>query len=248
MWHLDVTSNKDGFQQDGRYFYRATGYGIRVFVIDTGVNIHHETFNGRVQIFDTSFHDQPSLVCPNCLAGQDCHGHGTHVAGIIGSTIFGVAKDVTIVSYPVMNCKGQGDTLTILNSLKKLIKLPDISGSIISMSLGGGYSYALNQACTFLVDMGVIVVAAAGNEGVDAFYTSPASASKVITVGSHSKSGIKSRYYLFMVLLIKYSFSNYGEVVDIYAPGEQIVSAYKPRNDSYTTLQGIFDLTQEFNL
>ena len=147
--------------------------------------------------------------------GLDCHGHGTHVASLAGGKTFGAAKKSNLYSVRVLNCNGGAPWSVIMDGLNHVAEL--VNGTdqpaIISMSLGGLYSVAMDDLVTAIVQAGIPVVAAAGNEGQDACSTSPASNSLAITVGA-SKEGAGM-----------YSYSNGGSCVDIIAPGMDVPGA-----------------------
>ena len=148
-------------------------------------------------------------------AGLDCDGHGTHVASLAGGKTFGAAKKSNLYSVRVLNCYGWGPWSVIMDGLNHVAELVNRTDqpAIISMSLGGFYSAAVDDLVTAIVQTGIPVVAAAGNDGYDACYDSPASNSLAITVGA-SKEGSGM-----------FSYSNGGICVDIIAPGEDVLGA-----------------------
>jgi subtilisin family serine protease len=200
-WPLDRI---DG-TKDGSYTYGSSGEAVRIYIVDTGVDASHPDFGGRVADGFDSFGENLDQV--------DCHGHGTHVAGIAAGTYFGVAKKATIVPIRVLNCSGQGKTSTLTAGIDWILA-NHAGGSlgIVNMSLGGPKDDAVNAATSRLVSAGLVVVSAAGNSNVDACTSSPASAPGVIAVGSVDNADIKS------------PFSNWGTCVDIFAPGSRIAS------------------------
>lgn len=182
-WHLQNHGSTYSYDPDKR------GQNVTVYVVDTWVDTKHPEFQ-----------DRASLGFSN-VAGE--HYHGTHVAGIIASKTYGVAKKAKIVSVQVLNDRGTGSYSSIMEGLSWIA--PRKKG-IVNISIGGTRSVVFNRAVEALRDLGHIVVVAAGNEGVDACLTSPASAS-VITVGAiDQQQGFAS-------------FSNYGKCVTIQAPG-----------------------------
>ncbi|KAF5128563.1 Cuticle-degrading protease [Metarhizium anisopliae] len=186
----------------------SAGEGTCAYVIDTGVEDSHPQFEGRAK-FIKSF-----------VAGEnsDGNGHGTHVAGTIGSRSYGVAKKTTILGIKVLSNQGSGDYSGILAGMDHAIadsrtrSCP--KGVVANMSLGGGYSAAINQAAAKMIQSGVFLAVAAGNDAKDASQTSPASEPSVCTVGATDSSDRLS------------SFSNYGAAVDILAPGSNILSTW----------------------
>ncbi|KID84195.1 subtilisin-like protease PR1I [Metarhizium guizhouense ARSEF 977] len=186
----------------------SAGEGTCAYVIDTGVEDTHPEFEGRAKLI-RSF-----------VAGEnsDGNGHGTHVAGTIGSRSYGVAKKTTIFGIKVLSDQGSGDYSGILAGMDFAIqdsqgqRCP--KGVVANMSLGGGYSAAINQAAAKMIQSGVFLAVAAGNDARDASNTSPASEPSVCTVGATDSSDSLS------------SFSNYGAALDILAPGSNILSTW----------------------
>jgi subtilisin family serine protease len=200
-WGLDRV---DGVT-DSTYSYGSSGDGVRIYIVDTGVDANHPDLSGRVLDGFDAFNQN--------LDQSDCQGHGTHVAGIVAGTKYGVAKKSLIVPVRVLNCSGQGNTSTLTAGIDWILKnhSADYAG-IINMSLGGPKDDAVNAAVSQLVDAGMVVITAAGNSNVDACTFSPASARGVVAVGSINYEGFKS------------PFSNWGDCVDIFAPGSKISS------------------------
>ena len=199
-WGLDRL-DQTNLPLDSRYNYPSNGKGVNAYIIDTGVQASHPEFGDRVA---------PGF---GAFANTDCHGHGTHVAGTVGSRTYGVAKAVRIIPVQVMDCKGYGSTSTIIAGIDWVISNhADGIKAVANMSLGGAYNPLLNQATTALVNDGVVVVTAAGNDNANACNYSPGSAIGTINVGAVEPSDIRS------------FFSNYGSCVDIFAPGSKILS------------------------
>lgn len=201
-WGLDRI---DGIK-DGKYEYVGDGKSIRIYIVDTGVDANHPELAGRVlQGFD-AFNQN--------LSQSDCNGHGTHVAGVVAGTTYGVAKAASVVPVRVLNCSGQGNTSSLLAGINWILSAhPAGTVGIVNMSLGGTKSDQANAAVARLIDAGLVVVAAAGNSNVDACTFSPASAPGVIAVGAIDESDTRA------------SFSNWGSCVDVFAPGVRISSA-----------------------
>ena len=195
------------------YEYTATGLGVTAYVIDTGIQLNHSEFSpAAVKGFD-AFGG----------TGEDCNGHGTHVAGTIGGTTYGVAKDVALVSVRVLDCGGSGTTSGVIAGLD-WVASNKVANSVANMSLGGGASTALDTAVSNLINAGVTVVVAAGNSKKDACRTSPARVPAAITVAASDQTDTFA------------SFSNWGPCVDIIAPGVAITSAWI--NSSTNTISG----------
>jgi subtilisin family serine protease len=195
------------------YTYTATGSGVTAYVVDTGIQTSHPQFGGRARFAYDAFGGN----------GEDCHGHGTHVAGTIGGSTWGVAKGVQLRSVRVLNCSGSGSTSGIIAALN-WIRTSGARPAVANMSLGGGFSSSLNSAATSLSNSGVFVAVAAGNESRNACNVSPASASGVFTTAASDRND--RRAY----------FSNYGSCVEAYAPGVSIRSAWL--NGGTNTISG----------
>ena len=195
------------------YNFTSTGTGVTVYVIDTGIQLSHPEFT-------------PAAVTGFDAFGgtaEDCNGHGTHVAGTIGGTQYGVAKDANLVSVKVLDCNGSGSTSGVIAGVN-YVASNKVALSVANMSLGGGASTALDTAVSNLIKSGVTVVVAAGNSRSDACRTSPARVASAITVAASDKSDIFA------------SFSNQGACVDLIAPGVAIESTWI--NGGINTISG----------
>ncbi|KAJ1561636.1 serine protease [Nowakowskiella sp. JEL0078] len=211
-WGLSRLSNRQELPDDLSYTYESdAGEGVTAYIIDTGVNIRHVDFEGRAVW---------GATMPDNDKDEDGNGHGTHVAGTVGGKKYGVAKKVKIVAVKVLKSNGSGTIGDVIGGiewaandhLKRAKKGPVKSAA--NMSLGGGYYKLLNDAVDAAVDAGIHFAVAAGNDNKDACGYSPASASKPITVGATNK--LDERAY----------FSNFGRCTDIFAPGQEIESAW----------------------
>ena len=226
-WGLDRIDQTTGL--DDYYDYDSTGSGVEVYVVDSGIDLDHEEFSNRIgnQFSFISNQDADSQNCGVVGATTEhLDTHGTHVAGIIGGSTFGVAKNVTINPVRVIGCDGFGNSAEIAIALDEIIQNHDFTKpAVINMSLGGPYDPALNAAVARAVAAGITVVVASGNDGtnpcaLDASLggESPASAQQAITVNASTLTGNS--------IDDDASFSNYGSCTDIYAPGENIESAW----------------------
>jgi subtilisin family serine protease len=196
---------------------KRTGAGVTAFILDTGIREDHSEFSGRVL---------PGFSVINDGKGTtDCNGHGTHVAGIVGGRLYGVAKQVMLVPVRVMDCAGVGTVSGLITALEWVGNTKQ-RPAVANVSMGGIASSALNAAVAALVAKGVTVVVAAGNKGVDACKASPASAPSVISVGATNKEGALAPY------------SNFGPCVSIFAAGSEVVSAWHTSDSATKTLSG----------
>ncbi len=201
-WALDRVDQR-GIPLNGTYTYAQTGQGVVVYVIDSGIQTAHAEFGGRASIGFDAFGG----------TGQDCQGHGTHVAGIAGGSIHGVAKGATLVGVRVLDCAGNGTVAGVIAGVD-WVRANRAALSVANMSLEGPASQALDAAVAGLVASGVTVVAAAGNQSANACSFSPARAAAAITVGA-TTSGDQFATY-----------SNRGACVDLNAPGTSVMSAW----------------------
>ena len=203
---------------DGTYTYHDTGAGVRVYVVDSGIRLSHSQFGGRaITGFDAI----------DGGSADDCNGHGTHVAGTIGGSTFGVAKSVTLVSVRVLNCSGTGTTSQVIAGLNWVTSDHQAGQpAVANMSLGGAASSALDTAVRNSLADGVTYVLAAGNENRDACAVSPARVAEAVTVGATTASDARA------------SWSNYGTCLDLFAPGSTITSAWHTSDSTTNTISG----------
>ncbi|MER5207465.1 S8 family peptidase [Streptomyces sp. NPDC002825] len=202
-WGLDRI-NQWLLPLDNDFTTRGSGAGVTAYILDTGIDYHHDEFGGRAAFGFDAMGDG--------RYGQDCNGHGTHVAGTVAGKTYGVARKAGLVSVRVLGCDGRGSYSGMIAGFDWVAKNAR-QPAVLNGSLGGERSVALNNAATALRDAGVLPVIAAGNSSQDACDISPASATGVVTVAA---SNIRDE---------ETSFSNYGPCVEIYAPGQGIVSA-----------------------
>lgn len=214
-WGLDRIDQRNR-PLNAIYTFNWTGAGVRVYVIDTGIRTAHTQFGGRASNVFDAFGGN----------GQDCNGHGTHVAGTVGGSTFGVAKSSLPRGVRVLNCSGSGSNSGVIAGVD-WVRLNRIAPAVANMSLGGGISSALDTAVNNLHNANVTIAVAAGNSnGANACNFSPARAANAITVGSTTQTDARS------------SFSNIGTCLDIFAPGSGILSAWWTSNTATATLSG----------
>ncbi|MFC4639477.1 S8 family peptidase [Deinococcus hohokamensis] len=215
-WGLDRIDQRD-LPMDGNYTYNTTASGIKAYIIDTGINTAHTNFGGRA-VWGTNTTGDGN--------NSDCQGHGTHVAGTVGSNTWGVAKGVSLIAVKVLGCDGSGTNSGVIAGVNWAVSNKGTSKATANMSLGGGFSQAVNDAVNSAANQNLVMVVAAGNENQNACNVSPASAANAITVGSTTRTDARS------------SFSNYGTCVDIFAPGSDITSTWIGSTTATNTISG----------
>ena len=215
-WGIDRIDQR-ALPLSGTYSYTADGTGVTVYIIDTGINFTHTEYAGRTS---TGIDE----ITPGGTAA-DCNGHGSHVSGTVGGTTYGVAKKVKLVAVRVLDCSGSGSTSGVIAGID-WVTTNRVLPAAANMSLGGGFSAALNTSVENSIAAGVVYGIAAGNSTADACNSSPASAPSAITVGATTISDGFA------------SFSNYGTCVDINAPGVNITSAWMGSNTATNTISG----------
>jgi len=215
-WGLDRVDQRDR-PLNGTYVYDNSASNVRAYIIDTGILASHNEFGGRVLSGFTAINDG--------RGSNDCNGHGTHVAGTVGASTWGLAKQVRLVPVRVLGCNGSGTSAGVIDGMD-WVAANAVLPAVANMSLGGGASNATDSAVANMRNAGVTVVVAAGNENQDACNVSPARAAASYTVGSTTSSDTRS------------SFSNFGSCVDIFAPGSSITSTWSTSNSATNTISG----------
>jgi len=217
-WGLDRI-DQTALPLSNSYSYTTTGAGVTAYIIDTGIRITHTQFGGRASVGFDAIGDGRN--------GIDCNGHGTHVSGTVGGSTFGVAKGVRLVAVRVLGCTGSGSTSGVIAGVNFVTANHQAGAlAVANMSLGGGASTALDTAVRNSIADGVVYAVAAGNSNTNAANSSPARVSQAITVGATTINDQRS------------SFSNFGSVVDIFAPGSSIVSSWFSSDTATATLSG----------
>ncbi|MET9665695.1 S8 family peptidase [Streptomyces sp. NPDC006475] len=216
-WGLDRIDQR-ALPANRSYTYPDTaGEGVTAYIIDTGVRITHSDFGGRASYgYDAIDNDNTA---------QDGNGHGTHVAGTVAGTAHGVAKKARIVGVRVLDNSGSGTTEQVVAGIDWVTRNA-VKPAVANLSLGGGVDPALDTAVRNSIASGVTYAIAAGNDGANASNYSPARVTEAITVGSTTSTDARS------------SFSNYGTVLDIFAPGSSITSSWNTGDAATNTISG----------
>jgi subtilisin family serine protease len=215
-WGLDRIDQRDR-PLSGTYSYTTTGSGVNVYIIDTGIRRTHTQFGGRAFVGFDAIGDGRNT--------SDCNGHGTHVAGTVGGSTYGVAKAVRLYAVRVLNCSGSGTNSGVIAGID-WVTGHRVRPAVANMSLGGGASSALDTAVRNSITAGVTYAVAAGNSNANAGNYSPSRVGEAITVGASTSTDARA------------SYSNYGSVVDIFAPGSGIISSWYTSDTAIATLSG----------
>ncbi len=211
-----------------QYVFNATGAGVRAYVLDTGIRATHADFGGRASIAADFINEGGSG------GNNDFHGHGTHVAGTLGGATYGVAKGVIIRSVKVCNFFGSCPTDAIVGGVNWVTSDHNSNSSVpvvANMSLGGPINFSIDNAVNNAIDAGVTFAVAAGNNGVDAIDTSPARVEAALTVGSSDMNDSRSFFGGGLA-------SNFGPLLDVFAPGSGVLSAWIGSDTATNTISG----------
>lgn len=215
-WGLDRIDQRN-LPLSNSYTYNNTGAGVTAYIVDTGILFGHTEFGARASFGYDAFGGN----------GADCNGHGTHVAGTVGGSTYGVAKGVTLKAVRVLNCSGSGTNSGVIAGVNWVASHHAAGApAVANMSLGGSVSSALDTAVKNAINDGVTFAVAAGNSNRNACNYSPARVAAAITVGATTSSDARA------------SYSNYGSCLDLFAPGSSITSAWYTSTSATNTISG----------
>ena len=220
-WGLDRIDQRN-LPLDGSFGYYSSGSGVYAYILDTGILASHTEFGNRAAVAVDFINDGQN--------GNDCNGHGTAVAGVIGATTYGVAKNAQLRAVRVADCSGYATFSNIVAGLNWVISNRS-NPAVVNISLGdGGISTAVDTAVNNTVNSGVTVVAAAGNLNQNACDHSPARASGAVTVAASDQTDTR--------WTLKNYGSNYGSCIDVFAPGADITTTWNQSTTSIVTGSG----------
>jgi subtilisin family serine protease len=204
-WHLDRIDQR-ALPWDTTYNYSSSGAGVHVYILDTGIRVTHQEFGGRASVANDFVGDGQN--------GNDCNGHGTHVAGLVGSSTWGVAKQASLHAVRILPCSGTG-LLSNLLAAVDWVTANHASPAVANISSTAvGSSISLETAISNSIASGVVYTIAAGNDAADACGYTPARTVNAITVGASDETDLRALY------------SNRGPCIDIFAPGNRVTSAW----------------------
>ena len=218
-WGIDRIDQRN-LPLNNSYTYQRSGAGVKAYIIDTGMRRTHAEFSGRATSGYSAINDGRGT--------DDCHGHGTHVAGTVGGETYGVAQDVSLVAVRVLDCSGNGTDSGVIAGIDWVTGNHTAgTPAVANMSLGGGVSSALDTAVNNSINDGVTYALAAGNDnGANACNSSPSRVAAGLTVGSTTSTDARS------------SFSNIGSCLDLFAPGSSITSSWIGSDTATNTISG----------
>lgn len=225
-WGLDRIDQRSR-PLNGTFSYTSTGSGVTAYIIDTGIRFSHQDFGGRA---DSGIGYD---AVDGSLPAEDCNGHGTHVAGTVGGSTYGVAKDVTLVAVRVLSCNGSGYWSWVIDGVNWVTGQVDPGSdgaadfpAVANMSLGGGAYSPLDTAIRNSIATGVSYALAAGNSNANACNSSPARVGEAMTIGASDRNDMRA------------SWSNHGTCLDWFAPGVGITSAWYTSDTATGTISG----------
>lgn len=228
-WGIDRIDERT-LALDDRFEYHSSGDGVNIYILDSGIRATHNEFTGRVGT-------GANFVGTDIANTNDCHGHGTHVAGTAAGTEVGVAKDATVIPVRVLNCAGTGNTADIIAAIDWITDNA-VAPAVVNVSLGfttATISSAVDDAVESSIAAGITYVIAAGNSDEDACNYSYARVDEAITVGASKR---KRNFWGTVVGDKRAGFSNFGSCVDIFAPGKSIRSAHRFYDNNRKTMSG----------